>query len=279
MMNFARPKRLRSTFTIGFALAALFTLMAVGTGYAATSDALAHRIGIKPDGWVATASVSADAAVRAIDADDDTLWMANMGNGDYFAVDLGKVHKLNRLEWLTGSVTGSNRNDFPTSFKVEVSLDGETWTTVADSSNPSRYKAENGLLQVIWQPTDARYVRVVQTGNTQTVRLSELLLWEEGMEVGVVIQYFDYFPKNVLVAEGTTVNWLQLDDAPHTVTAGAPFGPPEERAFDSAREAEGFFDMMFAGDTFAHTFNVLGEFLYHCIPHPGMQAYVTVARL
>lgn len=277
MMNFAWPKRLRSTFTIGLALAALLTLMVAGTGYAATSDALAHRIGIQPDGWVASASVSSDAASRAIDSDDDTLWMANMGNGDYFAVDLGQVHKLNRLEWLTGNVTGNNRNDFPTSFRIEVSLDGETWTTVADSSS-SQYKAENGLLQVIWKPTEARHVRVVQTGNTQTVRLSELLLWEEGLEVGVVIQYFDYFPKNVLVAEGTTVDWLQLDDAPHTVTAGEPFGPPAERAFDSAGEAQGLFDMMFAGDTFAHTFQTLGEFLYHCIPHPGMQAYVTVAR-
>lgn len=277
MINFAWPKRLGSTFTIGLALAALLTLMAAGTGYAASSDALAHRIGIERDGWVASASASSGEASNAIDGNEDTVWMASMGNGDYFAVDLGQVHKLNRLEWLTGSVTGNNRNDFPSAFRIEVSLDGEAWETVADSSS-AEYVAENGLLQVIWQPTDARYVRVVQTGGTTVVRLSELLLWEEGMEVGAVIQYFDYFPKNLLVAEGTTVNWLQLDSAPHTVTAGEPFGPPEARAFDSAREAEGFFDMMFEGDTWAHTFEAIGEFLYHCIPHPGMQAYVVVAR-
>ena len=53
---------------------------------------------------------------------------------DYFAVDFGQVHKLIALN---GSpvVTGNNRNDFPTSFKVESLLTGwVTWTTVADSS-------------------------------------------------------------------------------------------------------------------------------------------------
>lgn len=274
MNNFAWPKRLRSTFTIGIVLAALFTLMAAGTGYAATSDALAHRIGIERDGWVVSASASEAQATNAIDGIEDTVWLASLGTGDYFAVDLGQTHTVNRLEWLTGN----GKNEFPTAFRIEVSLDGDAWNTVADSAS-AQYVAEEGLLQVIWEPTDARYVRIVQAGqNVEVVRLGELLLWEEGMAVGAVIQFFDFFPRNLLVAEGTTVEWLQLDAAPHTVTAGAPFGPPELRAFDSAREAEGLYEMMFDGDTFAHLFESVGDFDYHCAPHPGMQAVVRVTR-
>lgn len=268
------PNRLRSTFTMGVVLAALFTLMAAGTSFAATSDALAHRMGIERDGWVVSASTSEAQATNAIDGIEDSSWRASLGNGDYFEVDLGQTHTVNRLEWLTGN----GRDEFPTAFRIEVSLDGKAWNTVADSSS-AQYVAEEGLLQVIWEPTEAKFLRVVQASeNVEVVRLGELLIWEEGMEVGAVIQYFDFFPRNLLVAEGTTVNWLQLDGAPHTVTAGEPFGSPALCAFDSSGEANGTMEFMVPGDTFAHAFKEVGEFLYHCIPHIGMQAYVIVTQ-
>src|SRR5699024_4873757 len=106
------------------------TLIAVSTGYAATSDALNHRIGIERDGWTASASASSGQVANAIDGDEDTLWMASFDTEDYFSVDLGQIHTVNRLEWLTGN----NKNDFPAAFRVDVSLDGETWNTVADSN-------------------------------------------------------------------------------------------------------------------------------------------------
>jgi len=62
---------------------------------------------------------------------------------------------------------------------------------------------------------------------------------------------------------GTTVRWINRDPVAHTVTA-------DDGAWTSP--------LIGPGDVFEHTFSTSGEFLYHCTPHPFMQARVTVVE-
>jgi plastocyanin len=74
-----------------------------------------------------------------------------------------------------------------------------------------------------------------------------------------------YTPNAVTVPVGTTVTWLNQDDAPHTVTTTkAPI------AFDS-----GPFDK---GKSFSYTFTKPGTYEYYCAAHPDMRASVVVTE-
>jgi plastocyanin len=80
------------------------------------------------------------------------------------------------------------------------------------------------------------------------------------------IKLFQFQPKTLEIAAGTTVRWVNGDDIEHSVTAGAP--GQETGAFDS-----GFFKKN-AG--FEHNFAEPGSFSYFCKRHPSMKAVVTV---
>src|ERR1700742_738162 len=72
-----------------------------------------------------------------------------------------------------------------------------------------------------------------------------------------------YTPTTMTVPLGTTVPWINEDEAPHTVTTTkAPV------AFDS-----GSFDK---GKSFSYTFTKPGAYGYYCAAHPDMQASVVV---
>ena len=78
----------------------------------------------------------------------------------------------------------------------------------------------------------------------------------------VRLEDFAFAPANIIVEAGTTVTWTNYDSAGHTVTSdeSGELGSPT-----FGRDA-----------TFSHTFNVPGEFYYHCEPHPYMKRLVTV---
>ncbi len=78
----------------------------------------------------------------------------------------------------------------------------------------------------------------------------------------VRLENIAFSPANIVVDAGTTVTWTNYDSASHTVTSdeGDEFGSP---AF--GRDG-----------TFSHTFDVPGEYYYHCEPHPNMRGLVTV---
>jgi len=63
------------------------------------------------------------------------------------------------------------------------------------------------------------------------------------------------------VAVGTTVEWKNEDEVPHTVTA-------TDRSFDSGA--------IEAGATWQHTFDRAGSYAYYCTLHPFMRATVVV---
>ena len=79
--------------------------------------------------------------------------------------------------------------------------------------------------------------------------------------VEIDISGFRYERSELEVPAGTTVRWINRDPVAHTVTS-------EEDGWTSP--------LIGPGEVFEHTFTRPGEYPYHCVPHPYMQARVTV---
>jgi plastocyanin len=82
-----------------------------------------------------------------------------------------------------------------------------------------------------------------------------------GQKAVVKILNFDFDPNELLISVGTTVEWTNQDEAPHTATA-------TDDSFDSG--------ILETGGTFSHTFDTAGTFDYFCELHPNMKAQVIV---
>ena len=80
----------------------------------------------------------------------------------------------------------------------------------------------------------------------------------------VGIRDFSFTPGTLTVEPGTTVTWVNCEgpgvDA-HTTTS-------DEGLWDS--------DLLSQGEVFTRRFDDVGEFPYHCVPHPVMQAVIVV---
>jgi hypothetical protein len=77
----------------------------------------------------------------------------------------------------------------------------------------------------------------------------------------IVIRDFAFGPQEVRVPAGGRVTWINCDEDSHTSTADAG-------AWSSP--------LLAPGDAFTHTFELVGEFGYHCEPHPFMTGRVIV---
>ncbi|HQE45117.1 MAG TPA: plastocyanin/azurin family copper-binding protein [Phycisphaerae bacterium] len=75
----------------------------------------------------------------------------------------------------------------------------------------------------------------------------------------VTIENFIYTPSPLTIERGQAVRWINLDISVHTVTSGHPGDPDAGSLFDSGA--------MHRNDTFEHTFNQTGTFVYFCRPH------------
>jgi plastocyanin len=79
----------------------------------------------------------------------------------------------------------------------------------------------------------------------------------------VTIDNFAYEPREITVAPGARVSWVNHDDVPHTVTSTT-----KPRAFDS-----GALD---TDQTFDRVFDRPGTYEYFCAVHPHMTGKVIV---
>jgi plastocyanin len=77
----------------------------------------------------------------------------------------------------------------------------------------------------------------------------------------VSIDNFSFTPKEITVAKGTTVIWVNRDDVPHTVVNG-------DRVFRSKA--------LDTDDQFSFTFTETGTYAYFCSVHPMMTGKVIV---
>jgi len=79
----------------------------------------------------------------------------------------------------------------------------------------------------------------------------------------------EYFEPAILkVGKGTTVKWINDDDALHTVTSGSPEGSESGIIFDSS--------YLGGGKTYERTFEKSGTFEYYCTLHPYMKGKIVV---
>ena len=80
-------------------------------------------------------------------------------------------------------------------------------------------------------------------------------------ETEVKIDNFAFAPQRIVVQAGTTVTWINADDAPHTVASST-------KIFKSgALDTE---------DKFSFTFTTPGTYEYFCSLHPHMTGTVVV---
>ncbi|MFH1861381.1 MAG: plastocyanin/azurin family copper-binding protein [bacterium] len=80
-------------------------------------------------------------------------------------------------------------------------------------------------------------------------------------EIWVDIVDFSFQPQHLFVMPGTTVTWTNWDAVGHTVT-------DDGGIFDSG--------ILSTGQSWSYTFASVGDFSYHCTPHPMMVAEVHV---
>lgn len=80
-----------------------------------------------------------------------------------------------------------------------------------------------------------------------------------------------YQPGNVNSALGSTVNWVNDDTAPHTITSGTVKNNRSTLAgtFDSG--------LINSGDSFPFVFDKAGAYAYYCAIHSRMTGKVTVS--
>jgi plastocyanin len=79
---------------------------------------------------------------------------------------------------------------------------------------------------------------------------------QEAPQATVDITQYQFKPRELVVAPGTTVTWTNLDAVSHTVTA-------DDRSWDS--------DLFATAGQFSMTFDAPGTYGYFCVPHgsPG----------
>ena len=86
---------------------------------------------------------------------------------------------------------------------------------------------------------------------------------EPAAKVSLDISKFAFAPKELTVAPGTTVVWINHDETPHTVVSG-----------DKSFASKG----LDTDDRFEHTFTKEGDFAYICTVHPFMTGVVHVRK-
>ncbi|MGH7718944.1 MAG: cupredoxin domain-containing protein [Gemmatimonadaceae bacterium] len=79
--------------------------------------------------------------------------------------------------------------------------------------------------------------------------------------IQVTMQRLAYSPARIEIPAGTTVEWKNEDQVPHTVTA-------DDGSWDSG--------LINLGTTWRRTFDRPGTYAYHCTPHPFMKGVVVV---
>jgi plastocyanin len=82
-------------------------------------------------------------------------------------------------------------------------------------------------------------------------------------EAKIEIKEFMFGPKDLTVAVGTKVTWVNDDETPHTVAE-------THKMFRS-----GALD---TGDSYSWVFNTAGEFEYFCALHPQMIGKIVVSQ-
>ncbi len=92
---------------------------------------------------------------------------------------------------------------------------------------------------------------------------------DEPEAVGIEMSRNRFWPSELEVCVGDTVVWVNRDSKEHTIYTGEPSAP------------DGYLETrkLYFGDTYAHTFETPGEYVYYCSTHKKkMRDAVVVVR-
>jgi plastocyanin len=84
--------------------------------------------------------------------------------------------------------------------------------------------------------------------------------------IEILMKDEEFVPKEKTIGVGTTVKWINKDNAKHNVASGTPYTPTKQ--FHSKR--------MKKGDEFIHKFDKAGTYPYFCTYHEEMTGTITV---
>ncbi|MEM2856366.1 MAG: plastocyanin/azurin family copper-binding protein [Candidatus Nitrosocaldaceae archaeon] len=89
----------------------------------------------------------------------------------------------------------------------------------------------------------------------------------------------NFIPKSITVQLeiNNKVRWTNKDVIAHTVTSDNEYNDPGSGLFDS-QQHEGSKPMIQPGGIFEFVFTQVGEYKYHCVPHPWMTGTVIVEK-
>lgn len=131
------------------------------------------------NGWTLSASQTGGGTslANAKDGNTNTVWSpgASQANGQWFQADMGAMLTFDQIQLNSGD---SYANDYPRSYKVEVSSDGSTWTQVATGSGYNR------ALPINFPAVSARYIKITETGSASN--------WWSIAEINVFLNNDDY---------------------------------------------------------------------------------------
>jgi hypothetical protein len=93
-------------------------------------------------------------AAKAFDGDPDTRWSSAFSDPQWLEVDLGTAYQISdiSLSW---------QRSHATAYRVELSTDGTTWTTVYSTSD-----GQGGTVDIPVNRAPARYVRMYGTARS-----------------------------------------------------------------------------------------------------------------
>ena len=141
---------------------------------------------IVPAGWVARASSRTEAAGLALDRRVWTRWAAPQQTGQWFELDLGRLYPVAQLTLAAAPWP----SEAPVGLRVETSVDGSTWQTVASVREvlPGLHwwkghprVDDSGSVTLRMEPRPTRYVRLIETGKGEPGALwsiAELFVYE-----------------------------------------------------------------------------------------------------
>ena len=121
------------------------------------------------------------------------------------------------------------------------------------------------------------YFAMPTTEQTPAVVVDVKIL--EGSTLETSEQYLEPEVIRVVIGVNNTVRWINEDTVPHTVTSDEGYRDAYSGVFDSRERSEdegGPFVM--PGEEFEFLFTKIGEYPYHCEPHPWMKGMINVVE-
>ena len=111
-------------------------------------------------------AVEQEHASNVLDDNTNTIWHSNYNSGytlpQWFTIDLGGTYNLEQVDYLPRQ--GGSHNGMVTHYRIETSLDGETFTPIVEGyleTDGNSVKDPTTFKEIKFDATEARYVRFI----------------------------------------------------------------------------------------------------------------------